>query len=295
MGIVTDHLCSLIESGVSRAGIVVWFDPERHYSDAVSELDLPDTTVACYEGSFFALRQVIEPLMDGGEPPRLVVYVPLAELDAGDALCEAQAAGATLAPREQPLQCNTRLAVVVRYALKDRLGEDALAALAKQIDDGKLSLAEFDALAEKGGTQGVISTIFGADAPDQVALAFLADTGRDEQITARGALDELMVLVDGALGVPEGAEATPAQYRTRVARHVLCTDFVAGLKGDPPSKFDTMALPPPGPARDACVALAQTWRARRDYRSSYVSAADEVAQSLGLGELDVAPRHRRRM
>jgi len=291
MGIVTDYLRSTIEKEVDRpqGGLVVWFDPEEHYREFAETLSLPDTAVALYRDSFFALRHEIEPHIRGDTRPRLVIYVPLDQRDTQHALCEAEAAGVTMAPGQQPPQRNTRLAVVARNALRERVGERALASLEKQIEEGKLTLAELDRLAERGITRGVVSVVFGTDAPMDIALSFLSDESRDTQIARRSALPELVELLDTALGLPESTAETPKVYRARVARHVLCTDLVASLSGDPPDSFATMGLPPTGPAREACVNLARTWRARRDLRDSYAIQANTVAQAVGLGALDLCP------
>ncbi len=59
MGIVTEHLRQLIAKQVNDRSLVVWYDPERHYADVSCKLALPDETVECYDGSFFALRHRI--------------------------------------------------------------------------------------------------------------------------------------------------------------------------------------------------------------------------------------------
>jgi len=51
--------------------------------------------------------------MDGEEPPRLVVYVPMAQEQTHHALIELEAAGVVMQPSQQPPMRNTRLAVVV--------------------------------------------------------------------------------------------------------------------------------------------------------------------------------------
>lgn len=68
-GIVSDYLRDLIEKQVENRGTVVWYDPESCYADFAERLSLPDTTVECYDGSFFELRSRIEPLMGGLSHP----------------------------------------------------------------------------------------------------------------------------------------------------------------------------------------------------------------------------------
>jgi len=44
--VVTDYLVSLIAKQVDDNGIVVWYDPDGTYSEAVNVLDLPQTSRA---------------------------------------------------------------------------------------------------------------------------------------------------------------------------------------------------------------------------------------------------------
>jgi hypothetical protein len=53
-------------------------------------LELPDTTILRYEKRFIELRWQVDQkkFMDGEEPPRLVVYVPMAQEQTHHALIE---------------------------------------------------------------------------------------------------------------------------------------------------------------------------------------------------------------
>jgi len=177
MGIVSEYVRNLIAKQVDDNGLVVWYDPDGAYSEAVEVLDLPDTTVLRYDGSFVRLRWEIDQkkLMDSEEPPRLVVYVPMAQEETHHALIELEAAGVVMQPGQQPPSRNTRLAVVARNALKSVLGDETAAHVEKQTEAGKLTLADLNALADKGGeiSKGVIALIFGTGNPQEVALSFL--------------------------------------------------------------------------------------------------------------------------
>ena len=153
--IVTRHLLDLIARQVEDHGLVVWYDPEdafpvsRRWTRAC-----PTRRVARYDGSFLQLRRDIDPLLNDLEPPRLVVYVPMDQSKTDHALVELEAAGVVMQPGQQPPARNTRLAVVARNALKPILGDDTDACeVEKQVEAGKLSLADVNALAEKG--QGI--------------------------------------------------------------------------------------------------------------------------------------------
>src|SRR5207253_8552206 len=132
-------------------------------------------TVVRYDGSFFRLRKQIDHLLNDQQPPRLVVYLPIERAESHNALIELDCAGVIMQPRQQPPACNTRLSVVARNALKVILGEDQVVEIERQVEAGKLSLADLNSLAEKGKdiSTGVLTLIFGSANPQEVALAFL--------------------------------------------------------------------------------------------------------------------------
>ena len=292
--VVTEYLTSLIARQVDEHGLVVWYDPDGAYSEVVGVLGLPDTTVLCYEGSFVRLRWEIDQrrLMDGEEPPRLVVYVPMAQQETHHALIELEAAGVVMQPGGQPPSRNTRLAVVARNALKGILGIEAAAHVEKQTEAGKLTLADLDALADKGGeiSRGVIALIFGTGNPQDVALSFLDSDRFDENVIKKEAKGELLELLrrDFGLKAPDVTELT--DLRRRFTRHVLMTDLVSGLGDAVPSKLASVPVASTPATTDACKAMAKTWRLRRDRRESYVSAARQVEQELGLAALEFDPK-----
>ncbi len=99
MKVVTDYLFSLIAKQVEDWGLVVWYDPERAYTQGLDELTLPKTTIARYTDSFFRLRHEIDHLLNDGQPPRLVVYVPMLRGDTHGALIELRSRWSHHAPR----------------------------------------------------------------------------------------------------------------------------------------------------------------------------------------------------
>ena len=292
-GIVTEHLISLIAKQVNDNGLVVWYDPNGAYADAVAAVDLPDTTVLRYTDSFLRLRWEIDQkhLMDGEEAPRLVVYVPMAQDQTHYALIELEAAGVIMQPGQQPPARNTRLAVVARNALKGVLGDETSAHVEKQTEAGKLTLADLDALADKGGeiSKGVIALVFGTGNPQEVALYFLDNDRLDESIAQKDAKGELAELLRHELGfdAPDGAE--PDDLRQRLARHVLMTDLILGVGKTAPSSLVSVPVASTPATAAACVGLARAWRLRRDRRESYVAAARRVEQEFNLAALTFEP------
>lgn len=291
MGLVTEHLRRLIIKQVDDHCIVVWFDPEKHYQTLAAELDIPQTTIARYDGSFFALRHRIEPLLAADEPPRMVVYVPLAQADTHQALIEVETLGVVIKPGQQPPTRNTRLSIIARNALKPLLGEESATNIEKQVEAGNHTLGDLDRLADqgKGIATGVVSLIFGTGNPPDVALEFLSSERRDVEVARKGAGAELAMLLGAAFEVDLPETESPAEMRARLARHILATDLLAGLKGEIPAPLRTVKVASRPALRQTCATLARTWRLRRDLRDSYVARATRVAQELGLASIAFEP------
>jgi hypothetical protein len=291
MAVVTEYLFQLVAKQVEDRGLVVWYDPEGAYGNVVAELAIPDTTVRRYDGSFFRLRWEIDDLMNGEQPPRLVVYVPMAQTDTHHALVELEAAGVVMQPGQQPPARNTRLAVVARNALRPLLGEDQVAEIEKQVESGKLSLADLNLLADRGKdiSTGVLTLIFGTANPQEVALTFLHDDEYDAEIEKKSAQNDLRNRLQSGFDIDLPASATLPVLRERLTRHVLLTEFLAGLGPHVPASLSTVKVATSPAGVDACVRLARLWRNSRDARDSYVAVANKVEQDYGIDRLPLEP------
>jgi len=291
-GVVTNYLIQLIAKQVEDRGLVVWYDPERAFAQAVAQLDLPKTTIARYGDSFFRLRHEIDHLLNNGQPPRLVVYVPMSQGDTHSALIELEAAGVVMRPGQQPPNRNTKLAVVARNALRPILGDDQVAEIEKQVETGKLSLADLNTLADKGKdiSTGILSLIFGSANPQEVALAFLNSEALDKEIEKKSAQKELRKLLQVGFDAELPASASLADLRDRLARHILLTDLIAALGVHAPKALSSAKVAASPGGVDACVRLARSWRNDRNGRDSYVDAANKVEQEFSLGRVVFDPQ-----
>ena len=164
MGVIKDHLVSLLSKQIHDHGVVVWYDSEQNYKSFVETLDLPATYIVRFTDSFFALRHEIEPFLDRPEPGRALVYVPLAQEQTHDALVEAGAAGYRL---------KLPLAILAGDALRPFFGEKGVASLEKQVEQGQLNLEDLDSLEiGEGITRGVVAVILGSGNVQDIALRF---------------------------------------------------------------------------------------------------------------------------
>lgn len=290
-GIVTDYLLKTVAKQIEDHSLVVWYDSNGIYSSAVDALKVPGTKILRFDGSFVELRHWIEPLMNGLEPPRVVIYVPVDRAATHNALIEFEAAGVVLQPGQQPPNRNTRLSIVARNALRPILGEETASEVERQVEAGALSLADVNALAEKGEgiSRGVVSLIFRTGNPQEVALAFLGGDQFDGEIDRKSAVQELLDLLRESFDatIPEGSPLPDA--RRRLARHVLLTDLITGVGRDIPHQLESAEIAKSPAAVDACVALARTWRLRRDLRERYVAAANRVEEEYSINQLSLQP------
>jgi hypothetical protein len=175
--------------------------------------------------------------------------------------------------------------------VKSILGDETAAEIEKQVDAGKLLLADLNVLADKGKdiSTGVLSLIFGTSTPQEVALAFLNSDMCDHDIDQKSARQQLIGLLRNAFEIELPESAPLAEVRQRLARHVLLTEFLAGLGEAAPPSLATIKIASASPTREACSSLARAWRLRRDVRDSYVAAAKQVEQTLGLSSFIISP------
>lgn len=286
MGTVTDHLLQLLETHIDRHGVVVWYDPQSHYSDVVTTLSWPDTAVHRYQGSFFLLRHKIEPYLAQDQVPRLLVYVDTGRSTTGHALAEVEAAGVVLEPGA-PGERDTALATIGCTVLTDTLSPQALEEVLR---NESLTLADLDRISQGAGpVTGVLSLVFGASAsPSDVALTFMANPDVDDAIIAKSAQGDLAALLGEAFGLPEPASQSLSDLRILLMRHVLLTDFRAALPDEAASEV-LVTAPFPGAQWqvEACQRLAARWRDSVQHRAAYKAVAHQMEQDYAIHSLDL--------
>ncbi|MBI4586090.1 MAG: PglZ domain-containing protein [Planctomycetes bacterium] len=283
MGAVSESLKKLIADQIDKKCLVVWYDPEKHYTSFAPSLALAETHLACYHGSFYALRHEVSRLLEGTEPPRLLVYVPLERESAGNALVELEAAGVVLRPGEQPWERNTKLSILARRAAEPILGAAQARKLEKEVEEGKFILEELDEHLKSGAqAQGALELIFQTTSPENIALQFLTQREVDEKLLQKKATADLAKLLDEAFDGDFLAELTPESLRAHFQKHVIATDFATSLGGGLPKELKNLkAARDPG-KKIACAALARTWRRRTDLQASYVEAANSLEREFRL-------------
>ena len=161
-----DHLAAELAKRVSQKGLVIWQDSERAYTEVAASVCPPGARFVAYDGSWYALRRAVEPLMAGDAPPKMVIYVP-ARAPEEDPLEEMRAAGGTY---------TRRLSKLAKDALTGQLSEQRLAEIGSKARN--LLEAEAAIAGDPGGDVRMIGLLGASDART-MALRIL--TGNDHR------------------------------------------------------------------------------------------------------------------
>jgi hypothetical protein len=302
MGKVSDKVCELLTRQVKERGIVVWYDPEKVYSGLVKLLDITETTILCYESGFFPLREKMEPFLefvteegcpqdDCGVPPNLIIYVPKPRSESGFALIEAESIGTVVEPGAPTADHNTRLSSLAELVFSVIAPEKA-AHVARQAEEGLLSLAELDQMAEEAGTvtTGALKLIFGGASPVDVLLSFVAVDEHDAKLEEKRGLGEMAVLAREELGLDAESATTTTELRAAIHRHLLLCELVQALpKESLPSSLSAVILPEKPVQRDTIRHLLNVWRQRLDLQEAYRGTAESISDLTQLDKLAFAP------
>ena len=287
MGQVRDYVREMIAKQVKDNHLVVWFDPDEIYRDIVADLEIPEATVAQYQGSFFELRHDIAPLMTREEPPNLLIYVPLAEEETEKAIIAYTSAGIVLKPGQAPWQRNTGLGVIANQALKEIIEDVAeREEIVKKVDKGELTLDDLDTLAERSrrtSHQKILALIYSVDSPQDITLSFLSRPALDTELIRKSALDDIKTFLRAEYGAEILGE-TAEICRGELARYLLMSALLADLDGDMPDMYLQVPHAQNAKDRQACAQLVYEWQMRRDLQESYASWAKKIERGLGVGD-----------
>lgn len=304
MGKVSNELVEMIRRQVADRGIVVWYDPQRAYTAVVRRLNLQDTTILSYEEGFFRLRQQLEPFIeyvtnDGGlrpdadQPPSIVIYVPMARDECEHALIEAETIGVVLEPGSIRPECNTRIGLLVERIFA-RLAPAKAAHLARQADEGLLSLYDLDRMAEDAGSSatGVLQVIFGQVSVEEIILQFTASDVHDQAISEKNVMEDIKTLFHDELGLDCAPFESSSALREALRRHLLYNDLLLWIPdNDWPETLQQISLPTKPAQQDLIRHVCSAWRNRLDLMAFYVEAAEAVEKAGKLTAIDLPLSH----
>ena len=289
-----DYLCAQLDEKLAERRVVVFYDPRVEFAPLFDrELQNvgagPDglycvfvrerqTLVACYDGSFFEVRAAVELTVARDEPAPLLIYVPGVARDPNDSvLMELEKGGTTYEP-----QLKRHARTLLRQFYTDGAIDDMLEPESLTYDDVVAYLEQ----ARTGGQGSLLKTIFGGASSELLLTQWLTDDSRDGEITSRGALGELLRLIEARLGLALTDGTTIEEARTTTARFVLVNEFRDDYAGEHPASISMIVSPPAkeqlGRVREVAGGLRGGSHADR-----YAELADQVEKSLNLNGADV--------
>lgn len=196
-------LAQELAEAVQAHHLVVWQDDAAAFQGVAAEVAPDGCRFERFDGSWVALRHQVERDLALPEPPRLVVYVPVAP-PLHDPLEEIRAAAHCFEPT---------LASVVRRALKGHLPESRV----NEIAAASSTFGDAEAAAGAGAAQGsvVLSSLLKCGGDLEQLRAVLSGQF-DSVLDERGAWPEVHLLAERSLGLE--TSVVGEAFRSAVAR-----------------------------------------------------------------------------
>ena len=292
-----DYLCQQLDDMLKKRVVVVFYDPRREF-EPFFDRELPETGtgydglprmfvkerltfVARHEGSFFALRNAIEPIVDLDKPEPLIVYLPGIDRDRQTSvLMELEKSGTAYEPQLKRLALN-----VLRKCFTDGQIDEMLRPASVGYDD----IVSFLHQGEEGKSASVLRTIFDGAQSEALITRWLADEDKDATIAEKGAAVELLKLVEARLGLPVSENTTVTEMRDKLLRYVLVSEFRSDLECEPPQ---SVAMVPDPPSKEQVERIRDVAESlRRGHADSYVALSDKVEADLGLAKAKMDAGH----
>jgi hypothetical protein len=289
----------LLRRQVADRGLVVWYDPQNAYSELVERISIEECVVLKYESGFFRLREQLEPLLeyvnqdgtlktDAEVAPRAIVYIPIARNETAYALIEAETAGVVVEPDAPSPERNSRLGRMVEEVFK-KVAPAKAAHLARQADDGLLTVEDLDRLAGEAGSiaTGALQIVFGQASAEEILLQFAAHPDKDADLEAKSALPELADLLRSETGLVVSDLTDCNSLRTECVHRFLIVDLLAGIPStDIPQALSALEWPESPAHRDTIISICRQWRNRTDLKDAYAGVAEEAELVFGLRTMD---------
>ncbi len=293
------YLAAQVAEHLTQRRVVIWYDPRAEFTPFINELRgqpadaaLSDARVeritlgkqaaklACYDGSFFAVRAAVEPIVAVDQPAPLLIYLGgVPRDDQRSPLLELERGGTTYEP-----QLRRQARNVLRRNHSDGVIDEMLAAEGLRYGD----IVALIAAAEAGGDQPSLLKVVFPGARDNAALiaTWLADPASDVALAEKGATGELVKLVGSRLGLPLEPSAPLAESRNRLLRYLLIGEFRADLACPPPPSLSQV----PAPAtHDQQGFLRETvGRLRGEHADAYLTHADTIADEFSLATAGIS-------
>lgn len=304
------HIASKLEGLLRERRVVVFYDLREEFRPFLDELDVVGTGVgdlprvcvhdtlthvARFEGSFFALKAAVEPILAAPRPEPVLIYVPgyakerLGKLrapatpnttqgkDVWNVLFELDCAGKSYEPSLRGLARNE-----LRRRYTDGDIDEMLAPESLTYHDVVRFLLDEGGAA--GGSASLVKLVLGNGSSEELICRWLANEARDGELEAKQAAPELLKLVQARLGLAL-AGVSLAKARHQTLRYVLVNEFRSDLGGKAPGQLDVVPAPPTKEELQRVRDVAE--RLRSEHPDVYSDIADGIERELNLPALKI--------
>lgn len=303
------HIAQALDRHLRERRIVVFYDLREEFRPFIEELavvgtgvgDLPRvrihdtlTHLARFEGSFFALKAAVEPILAAARPEPLLVYVPgyakerLGKLrapatpnamqgkDIWNVLFELDCAGKSYEPSLRGLARNE-----LRRRYTDGDIDEMLAPKSLTYHDVVRFLLDEGTA---GGPASLVKLVLGNGSSEELICRWLANEAHDAELEAKQATPELLKLVQARIGL-HLSKVILAKARHQTLRYVLINEFRSDLGSKVPGQLDVVADPPTKDGlqriRDVAAQL------RHEHPDAYSEIADGIEREFNLPALKI--------
>ena len=304
------HIASTLDRLLRERRVVVFYDLREEFRPFLDELDVVGTGVgdlprvcihdtlthvARFEGSFFALKAAVEPILAAARPEPVLVYVPgyakerLGKLrapatpnttqgkDVWNVLFELDCAGKSYEPSLRGLARNE-----LRRRYTDGDIDEMLAPESLTYRDVVRFLLDESGAA--GGAASLVKLVLGNVSSEELVCRWLANQARDAELDAKQAAPELLKLIQARLGLSL-SDVGLAKARHQTLRYVLVNEFRSDLGGKAPGQLDLVPAPLTKEELQRVRDVAD--RLRREHPDAYSDIADGIERELDLPALKI--------
>ena len=285
-----DYIAQRLARHVRDRRVVVWYDPRCEFEPflaeltavtgtrlAQAEIDGVEVQVASFNGSLYALRAAVEPLVSGDEPGQLILYLRGLDRSKDSPLMELELAGTRWEPQLRQL---------ARNALKQQFTAGVIDELLQRDNLDYVDIAQATGRGVgRDELPSILKTILGGGTPETQLAAWLADPKLDTAVLKKQSTQELGKLIASRLGLElEGDNVS--KWRAVTARFVLAVEFRSDLHADPPHQLDSIPETTGDVERRARTIAGLL---RNTAADAYPAIADRVENELGLTAASVDP------
>ncbi len=296
MHALSEYLARQLADHLKKHRIVVFYDPRKEFCPFIEELKAAERTedgklpvgelfanYIRFDGSFFEVRAKAEPLVSIVAPEPLLIYVLGVERDRkGSVLMELELAGKCYEPQ---------LKRIARHVLSSKRFTDGV--IDEMLRPERIDYADVVSFLEQKDDRGegaLLKTIFtGASGNAQILAAWIAMPENDAKIEEKGALGELIKLLEHRLGLTFDPVPGLDSLRTQVARYVLINEFRLDLASQAPASLEI--VPSAGTEDQQALVRDVAEAIREKFPEKYVEIADHIEAQFNLGQLKITAEH----